>query len=364
MPTHSHFSDSFLLLDCFPNRYNYTSIFKQFLAKILTTRRKGLYHWAWLEKTMHQLQNSHRRKIASGSLATLNRPPSGFVPFTAATQIHQCFDWSGLRIPWVCIHPNLLSIVYGFTLVGIIIDVTGFMFIDKNLSHYIICYLLFLNLKGTITETRYLLMGYGIPVDQLPMTSSGRTKVGSLPQWLNVRTIIEKQRFESGAIFAEDISSNIIECPRLNDVAIRPGKAYLCHPGNVRFKELLDKYMDEHAAANRRGKDIISWAIIEEIERSNGRFLEWDNKSAMWIQNKDRNIIRARIPIYFRDHKRNVRAKRQRQNQRNVAVDSNDCPDGPIGSMDPLESYEKKRKIMDEDNTFKCCLNASFFEDV
>ena len=187
-------------------------------------------------------------------------------------------------------------------------------------------------------------------------------KAGGLQQWINTRTEIEKRRMESGAILVGDYSSNIIECPRLNDVAIRPGKAYLCHPGNVRFKELLERYIDDHAAANRKGKDIISWAIIEEIERTNGRFLEWDSKSGLWIQNKDRNKVRARIPVYLRDHKRNSsRVKRQRQNQLNVAVASDDRPVDPVGSMDLLESHEKRRKIMAEQQTFECCLNANFF---
>jgi len=196
---------------------------------------------------------------------------------------------------------------------------------------------------GTQTETRYQLMSYGIPEDQLPITNSGKVKYGSLQQWLNARTIIERQRIESGAVHIEDVITNIVECPRLNDVAIRPGKSYLCHPGNVRFKELLDKYVDDHSVANRKGKDVISWAIIEEIEKSNGRFLEWDNKTGLWRENVDRNSIRPRIPIYFRDHKRNTRGKRK-QHKKSLAI----APCRPIdnsGSSYIPNAFDKRRKI-------------------
>jgi len=210
---------------------------------------------------------------------------------------------------------------------------------------------------GTETENRYKLMSYGIPVEQLPITNSGKVKSGCLQQWMNARIIIEKQRVESGAIWARDIKTNIVECPRLTDVAIRPGKSYLCHPGNVRFKELLDKYMDGHSASNRSGKDRISWKIIEEIESSNGRFLEWDNKACLWIQNEDRNTIRSRIPIYFRDHKRNTRGKRkQRQKPRAISP----CYD----SIDNIgSSFDKRRKIMSDEMpecNFNRCLATIF----
>ena len=175
--------------------------------------------------------------------------------------------------------------------------------------------MLLLNEIGADTENRYQLMGFGIPVDQLPITSSGKFKPGNILQWLNVRTIIENTRIQNDTININDVSTSIIECPKFNDVAIRPGKSYLCHPENVMFKELLDRDMDEHAAANRKGKDAISWGIIEEIERLNGRFLEWDNTGGFWIENKDRNSIRTRILIYFRDQKRNTKGKRkQRRN--------------------------------------------------
>jgi len=216
--------------------------------------------------------------------------------------------------------------------------------------------------SGSDTEARYILMGYGIPVDQIPMTSSGKVKPGGLHQWLNVRTRIETERIENGAINVNDIDLNIIECPGFNDVAIRPGKAYLCHPGNVKFKELLDKYMDEHASANRKMKDTISWRIIEEIERRNGRFLEWDNKSGFWVENKDRNSFRTKIPVYFRDHKRNIKGKRR---QRQLSMESGDplAPDDGDERASNVQLFEKKRRVTGSENAecnLKCCINADF----
>ncbi len=199
-------------------------------------------------------------------------------------------------------------------------------------------------------------------MEQFPFTNSGKVKCGNLQKWMNARTAIEGQRIKSGAICAWGVRTNIIECPRLTDVVIRPGKSYLFHQGNIRFKELLDKYMNDHSTANRSGKDKISWKIIEEIESSSGRFLEWDKKSCLWIQIEDRNIIRSRIPIYLRDHKRNTKGKRkQRQKPRSNTpcyerIDS-------IGTSNISNAFDKRRKIVDGemlDCNFKRCLSTIF----
>ena len=177
--------------------------------------------------------------------------------------------------------------------------------------------------------------------------------------------VIEHQRIEHGAIIPGDISTNIIECPSLNDVAIRPGKSYLCHRGNVKFKGLLDKHMDEHAAANRKGKDIISWGIIDEIERGNGRFLEWDNNGGFWVENKDRNSIRARIPIYFRDHKRNTKGKRKQRHEIPAVRKAPLKPNDIYGNTSLMQLYDKRRKLIGDENAecnFKCCISSIFDE--
>eukprot|EP00532_Pseudo-nitzschia_australis_P007373 CAMPEP_0168177332 /NCGR_PEP_ID=MMETSP0139_2-20121125/8383_1 /TAXON_ID=44445 /ORGANISM="Pseudo-nitzschia australis, Strain 10249 10 AB" /LENGTH=480 /DNA_ID=CAMNT_0008096347 /DNA_START=194 /DNA_END=1636 /DNA_ORIENTATION=- len=198
--------------------------------------------------------------------------------------------------------------------------------------------------NGTEMENRYRLLGYGIPEDQLPITSSGKVKSGNIHHWINLRATIERHRMNDGAITIGQKDTYIIECPSFNDVAVRPGKSYLCHPGNVRFKELLDKYMDEHTAANRREKDRISWGIIKEIERWNGRFLEWDNICCFWVENKDRNNIRTKIPVYFRDHKRNTRVKRK---QEELLINSRSVS---LALSTPMKCHEKKRKRMVDKN--------------
>jgi hypothetical protein len=120
--------------------------------------------------------------------------------------------------------------------------------------------------------------------------------------------------------------------------------------------------MDEHAAANRKMKDTISWRIIEEIERRNGRFLEWDNNSGFWVENKDRNSFRAKIPVYFRDHKRNIKGKRR---QRQLSMESGDplTPYDGDGGASNVQSFEKKRRVTGSENAecnLKCCINVDF----
>jgi hypothetical protein len=210
---------------------------------------------------------------------------------------------------------------------------------------------------GTGTETRYQLMTYGIPQSQLPLTSGERVKPGSILQWINARALIEGKRREYGVTNVEDCDINIIDCPGFNDVAMRPGKAYLCHPGNVRFKELLDEKIDAYTNGNRKDKDRISWEIISVVKGWNGHFLEWDNSLGFWVENKDGENIRTKIPVYLRDHKRNIRSKQRVQKKRTFTPDD-------VGSMSPVIMYDKKRKMENEnfECNFQCMLQTVFDE--
>lgn len=170
---------------------------------------------------------------------------------------------------------------------------------------------------GSWTEWQYALMGYGIPVDLLPISSTGTVKTIMLQQWMRIRKAIETPLGQTTETTSDSDESSVvplsaIECPNFNDVIFRPGKSYMCHPGNVMFRSLIESKMDEHFAATRSEKAVIAWWIVREVERKGGRFLRWDNRG-WWTEFEDRSEIRYKIPTYFRDFTRNMKARRNRQ---------------------------------------------------
>eukprot|EP00532_Pseudo-nitzschia_australis_P012990 CAMPEP_0168209418 /NCGR_PEP_ID=MMETSP0140_2-20121125/2607_1 /TAXON_ID=44445 /ORGANISM="Pseudo-nitzschia australis, Strain 10249 10 AB" /LENGTH=458 /DNA_ID=CAMNT_0008135913 /DNA_START=105 /DNA_END=1482 /DNA_ORIENTATION=+ len=169
--------------------------------------------------------------------------------------------------------------------------------------------------SGQWTELQYQLMGYGIPVDILPLSKTGAVKTTTIQQWIRLRTYIETptgQAFyisddsDSSSLSVSNISS-AIECPNLNDVIFRMGRSYKCHPGNVMFRSLIESKLNEHFAGTRKRKAEIAWWVVQDVERRGGRFLKWDNRG-WWTEFEDRSEIRYKIPTYFRDFTRNMKA--------------------------------------------------------
>ncbi|KAG7373366.1 hypothetical protein IV203_034090 [Nitzschia inconspicua] len=158
---------------------------------------------------------------------------------------------------------------------------------------------------GDSIEIQYNLSGYGIPSDQLPVTESGNVKTKNARQWLRIRRALE-----SAEIAGDDyelMALNLIECPGSKDVVFRCGQAYLSHPGNVMFRGLIEAMFQEHNnALSSESKVNITWQIIEEVEHIGGRFLVWDD--GWWKVMTEKQQIRSKVAIAFKDHKRRVKA--------------------------------------------------------
>lgn len=154
-------------------------------------------------------------------------------------------------------------------------------------------------LVGEDMELRYELMGYGVPIDLIPITDSGTVKTKNLKDWIKVRKAIEQG----------NIDPKPIECPETYDVVFGYGKAFTMHPGNVLYRGLLEQYCEEHKQAKTlQAKKAITWSIVEEIENKGGRFLLWD-KRGWWAPFKNRNDIRSKVAVTLKDHTRRVMAR-------------------------------------------------------
>ncbi|KAG7349839.1 hypothetical protein IV203_012436 [Nitzschia inconspicua] len=151
-------------------------------------------------------------------------------------------------------------------------------------------------------ETNYQLMTYGIPVDLIPRTGTGKIKLKNHQQWIRTRKVIEETK--------ED---DPVECPGIHDVLFRFGKSYLSHPGNATFRELIEANFDEHnETTNTDTKMAVTWRIVEDIESRKGRFLVWDQRG-WWKVTTDRAHIRSKVAVSLKEHKKRVQAKKNIQ---------------------------------------------------
>jgi len=168
---------------------------------------------------------------------------------------------------------------------------------------------------GDRTEISYQLLGYGIPVDLMPLTDSGNVKTKNFSHWLKVRRALEDNKNLSVNGISSSFFLNNIECPGLNDVIFRSGKNHMSHPGNVMFQGIIESKHDEHCAAHQDDKAVITWWVIEQVEMKGGRFLEW-NDHGMWSQILDRGHIRSKVSSCFRTFRRKLNAfKNSQQNE-------------------------------------------------
>lgn len=212
---------------------------------------------------------------------------------------------------------------------------------------------------GEETELKYQLGTFGIPVSQIPTTETGNIKKGSFQKWIGMRVIIEAMEAREAAArrekrkqlqaqaqaqqFAqmqqspwlipttqpnpesmdfvavddrksERVSSTslFVEYPGLNDVAFRKGVSLMHHPGNDFFHGLIQSRISEHENESQTGKSRITWWVIDEVSKRNGRFLSWDQRG-WWNVLDDEAKVRLRVAVSFREWKKHLKAEKNRQ---------------------------------------------------
>ena len=158
--------------------------------------------------------------------------------------------------------------------------------------------------SGTSIETKYQLMGFGIPVEQIPMTDTGSVKKRQMTQWMKTRKMLEEPSSEE----------TVVECPLSCDVLFKSGSNNLIHPGNVHFRNLIETYFSEHNSTKSSGlKVTLSWKIVDDVlVNQGGRFLEWD-KRGWWTVIEDRDKMRSKVATSLRDFKKQFHATQNRQ---------------------------------------------------
>lgn len=162
---------------------------------------------------------------------------------------------------------------------------------------------------GENIERQYSIKSYGVPVELIPLTDTGNIKTTYLKQWMKLRRIIEVMKMTEGA---DKNSVSIIECPGSNDVVFRSGTSMSCHPGNVRFRCMVESKHDTPSIVSQTTQAELAEQLIEEIESRGGRFLKWDNRG-YWTELKDRLQIHTKVALSIRDFKYKSKAQKNRQ---------------------------------------------------
>ena len=163
---------------------------------------------------------------------------------------------------------------------------------------------------GTEIEMRYNLNGYGIPIHLLPLTETGAVKVKYFHEWLRIRKTLEaatKAEYDSdnGAL------GRAVVCPGLTDVVFRQGTPSMKNPGNVIFRDAMNSNLEDyhsqhmylHGHHQQPGQ---IEAFVDDLIRTTennkgGLFLEWDRRLGVWVKMMDRQRIKNKVTIAYRD---------------------------------------------------------------
>ena len=240
---------------------------------------------------------------------------------------------------------------------------------------------------GENVELQYTVQGYGIPIELLPLTDTGNIKTAYLKQWMKLRRILEvmkmteqnrnehgqlKEEFEGttnggGGGGADDVSANannddmsvitntsftsnlsagsqesIIECPGSFDVIFRSGTAMACHPGNVRFRCLIESNLENPHVVSHMTQAELAEQLIEEIEMKGGRFLRWDTRG-YWVEIKDGLQIHTKVSLSIRDYKYKTKAQRNRQTNQSCTY-LFQCQDGNLSKKRKTNDFQQQQQ--------------------
>ena len=105
---------------------------------------------------------------------------------------------------------------------------------------------------------------------------------------------------------------SIIECPGSNDVVFRSGTSMSYHPGNVRFRCLVESKLENRENKTQLTQAEMAEELIKQVRGLGGRFLKWDNKG-YWMELQDRLQVHTKVSLAIRDFKYKTKAQKNRQ---------------------------------------------------
>ena len=134
-----------------------------------------------------------------------------------------------------------------------------------------------------------MLMTFGIPAKALPVTATGDLKLESYLDWLAYRRKIEGLQ--------DDLKRIIVPGPF--DVLVGRGRFTALHPGNLRYRQLIQSYMEQYEVCRKRiEKTELTSQVVQIVHNSSGRFLRQDGCG--WVEIDD-DAARDKVGHSFRN---------------------------------------------------------------
>ncbi|KAL3902282.1 MAG: hypothetical protein SGILL_010877, partial [Bacillariaceae sp.] len=144
----------------------------------------------------------------------------------------------------------------------------------------------------TIDECSNEMEPYGVPIEWMPMTSTGRRKLNEHKTWI-------KLQHEREAALQTGQSLAVVECPRPNDILLTKTRRASSHPGNQKLRQVLEERYEERYAAHPMKKQIITNEVADHLEEKlSCRFLV-KNKESLWVP-AERTTVLDKLGNSFR----------------------------------------------------------------
>jgi hypothetical protein len=113
----------------------------------------------------------------------------------------------------------------------------------------------------------------------------------------------EPGSIEANAVSYETASRRVVGLtPRPDDVLFGRGKMVVEHPGNTRFRQVVDLYMSKYEASGRLEKTCIAEIIVRMVKENFGCFLKKDD-GGDWEEVNDATA-RKKVAHAFRNRRK------------------------------------------------------------
>jgi len=191
---------------------------------------------------------------------------------------------------------------------------------------------------GSQVECGYALQSFGIPLDNLPTTATGKPRTKHLNNFVKARTIIEAYEKEVRSLSSprKQLPHPGIECPEVNDVLLGEKKLFNVR-ANLEFREVLNHtyQIREQSTTNKStagsadkkkprermpGFKAFIENVLETARSKHGfRFLKKDKTTCLWKEISDRMELHKKVSQMLRDERRRSRLEHKHDNKSNDA---------------------------------------------
>ena len=116
------------------------------------------------------------------------------------------------------------------------------------------------------------------------------------------------QNSSSDVTVQKAVSNARIQSPTDFDVLLGRGRNYQLHPGNIRFRALIERYIEQYETSDKQDKTILAYTIIGLIKDVSGRFLLRDDDGSGFIEVDD-VVAQTKVAHAFRSMRTAMKRK-------------------------------------------------------